>query len=106
MHPFNQNNSFPQITPRKKIKFYRTKHNTYEAQKFSEQTSYDYEHLKICSEFILDRTNYEKINKTYINLTRFIFSFCSNEELGLKLHGLAYLFKENTHKYFHDLSSK
>ena len=32
MHPFNQNNSFIQITPRARLNFYRTKHNTYEAQ--------------------------------------------------------------------------
>ena len=41
MHPFNQNNSFIQITPRARLNFYRTKNNTYEAQKFSEQTLYN-----------------------------------------------------------------
>ena len=46
-----------------KIEFYRTKHNTYEAQNFSELTSYDYEHLINFSEFIQERTNYEKIIK-------------------------------------------
>ena len=54
--------------------------------------------------FYLHRINSEKINKTDINLTRFIFNFCSSHELVLKLHGQANIFKKNTQKYFHDLS--
>ena len=61
-----------------KIELYRLKHSKTESQNLTEQTSYDYEQLIHFLEFILDRTNYEKINKTDINLTRFIFIFCSS----------------------------
>ena len=53
----------------------------------------------------MGRTNYEKINKTDINLTRFIFNLCSSYEMVLKLHGQAKLFKKNTQKYFYDLKT-
>ena len=52
MQPFNQNETFTQATPRKKIKFYSTNHNTYEGQNFSEHASNTYERPINFSEFI------------------------------------------------------
>ena len=69
-----------------RIEIYRTNHNTSEAQKFSKQTSYDYEHLINFTEFILHRINSKKINKTDSKLTRFIFSFCFFHERVLKFY--------------------
>ena len=43
MQPFNQNKTFTQAAPKKKIKFYSTNHNTYEAQNVSEHASHTYE---------------------------------------------------------------
>ena len=52
MQPFNQNKTFTQAAPKKKIKFYSTNHNTYEAHNFSEYASNTYERPINFSEFI------------------------------------------------------
>ena len=86
MQPFTRNKSNIQTTPRERLNSIEQTKTRMKLKFFSEQTSYDYKHIINVSEFIMQRINSEKLNKTDRNLTRFIFSFCSSHELVLNFY--------------------